>query len=214
MTIPNNFKSAPLVQFNAPKNNAYDPFKDYCYGNLTTEQLFGQPTTKAAVWSLRVENSVKLYIVDQRGEKYWLGDYQNLYKVSFCFDNRSYPIIALGIRDPSGKSKIQVFRVNIFTGGAFGADQLITIDNATSPTMCFSYDYDPGSVNNQPCLFYILPIGGSPEKIVTQMRSLDDNFATVKGGNIREDHVVGDTIQRAGMCINNTIQIEWARMNS
>lgn len=213
MIVPEKFQSAALLDFLEPKNNKYSPIADYCFGNSSIDLIFGTPCTKDSLWTVQKEGNGDINLVSSTGIKYLLGTFSGVLKVAFTFDKDSYPIVALQMPLTDSTMGVKVLKFRDLASVGSNYDTLLEISNARSPALCPSYNWDLGSINNQPCLFYIVKttVSGSV-KHIARLRSYSDKFASQQGPDINSTLLENDYIHRVGMCTNNTIQIEFARV--
>lgn len=210
MIIPENWTPGSPGIFKSPKDRDYLPFTDYCWGSATAADLFTKPASRGFIWTLSLSNVGVLTLTGPGNKVYQLGTFTGNTKVSFCFDKDMFPIVAFNGPRGDGNTAMGV-RVVKFIGEALpsGAPQLQElkwVPAARSPGLSITYDWDPGSINNQPLLVYI---NSASQKLVTA--TYGDLFATPKElANI--PILETDYIHRVGFTQYEQLQIEYARI--
>lgn len=213
MIIPEKFQSATLLEFLEPKNIKYSPIKDYCFGNSNINLIFGTPCLKDTLWTVQLEGNGDINLVSNTDVKYLLGTFAGVLRLSFTFDKDSYPIVALHMPLSNAKLGVKVLKFKALAEMGNNYDTLIELTDARSPSLCPSYNWDLGSINNQPCLFYIQKtVVNNVTKNIARLRSYSDKFVAQQGPDINSTLTDNDYIHRVGMCTNNTIQVEFARV--
>lgn len=214
MIIPDNITVvASGAAFKAPKDRAYDPYKDYCWGVAGGDKLFGNgAASRSVVWTLTLKPNNDL-ILNYTGNTtdFLLGNFPNTTKVSFAFDKDMFPIVALNTMKAGGT--VIGTQVLKFTGlsqaGTPQMTEMLWLPTARSPSLALSYDWDPGSINNQPVLVYIETAGG---KHILRMRSYADKFVALRNGEISNTLQSTDYVHRCGLSADDRFQIEYARI--
>lgn len=174
----------------------FDPRIAYAVGNSDIGLLFGQRVKPNMLWKMRVNGKDEITLHDELGIIHVLGVVENVKRLSFTFDNFSYPIVAVEV-----DTGIEVYKFNGSEGKVADKELIITLPNCYYPELIPSNISDLGSINNQPILFCVDNTGS----IFT--RSLKDNFATKSPDPVLTNLLPTDILSEVSITQNGRIQL-------